>query len=171
MNTSINSSNVGSYSSSYHQRPVSSYASASAPSYASVPIPPRPHSTVPSSSAPVRHPAVPVQLQASVPTQIPAVAPAHSATASVSTNSTITNSHPDTFSWNCSEFARIRSGYNCQFTEKNPNLKQHLPTILRNLQQIALQKSNTNNEDKKPSTERHPLSEERLKIKGFRRLK
>ena len=41
--------------------------------------------------------------------------------------------------------------------KKNPNLKQHLPTIIRNLQQIALQKSNsTNNQnsdhDKKTAT-------------------
>lgn len=43
--------------------------------------------------------------------------------------------------------------------KKNPNLKQHLPTILRNLQQFAIQKSNNNNnnnsnnisnEEKKP---------------------
>lgn len=156
MNTSMNSSNVGSYSSPYHQRPVSSYASASAPSYASVPIPPRPHSTVPSSSAPVRQ-AVPVQVQASVPTQIPAVAPAHSQlpqSAQIPQSQTVT---PTLSAETVQNLLASAPATIANLLKKNPSLKQHLPTILRNLQQIALQKSNTNNEDKKPSTERPPL--------------
>lgn len=48
--------------------------------------------------------------------------------------------------------------------KNNPSLKQHLPTILRNLQQIALQKSNnisnshSSGEEKKPYAEKPPLN-------------
>lgn len=125
-----------------------------APSYSSASSqipPPRPHSTVSAPAAVLNfNRMAPAAATVSIATPAPSPVVVPSGSIGNSTTPTIS---PETIQ----NLLATAPAAIANLLKKNPDLKQHLPTIIRNLQQIALQKSNStsiqgSDPEKKPLT-------------------
>lgn len=143
--TSGSNNNYPSHSS--YNRPQS-FASTFSSSSSSMPVssqvpPPRPHSTV---SQPATFPTFNRMAPAAISNPVPSSATATSGQIGNTTTPTLS---PETIQ----NLLATAPAAIANLLKKNPNLKHHLPAIIRNLQQIALQKSN-NTSNQVPDSER-----------------
>ena len=140
------SSNSNGYNRSSHGYSGSYPSSGHASSIVQAQAPARPHSTV--NHMPHTTFTRPTPSVSNTSTNLPASNAPSTTTAysSSSSNNTSTNTNTTSYSYEAVQnLLAAAPNTIASLLKKNPNLKQHLPTILRNLQQFAMQKSNNNN--------------------------